>query len=341
MFLATFLWGFTIAIACFSFAKAVRQTHRSWRRSSRANAYIVMVWLEWTSCVVTAITSWLFLENLIAARCVLTIDHRLVVPSFVQCLMQIMTNRIALIMYDPVRAAKLKWIVIVAIGIINVSVFCIWVPARLQISSTYIQANQIWDRAEKCIFLVIDAALNSYFMYLIKSKLVANGLKKYCLVYRFNLVMVCLSISLDVSIITHIPVSLSSFRYVQLHPAAYLIKLHIEMNIAELLGKVLMRSSNRRVNSLGSSRSTDNSAAPRPPPLMVNHLDGTSAPASLVVGPPTPGPRPSNSGTASEAFTPKWQAVAKEAAAKAKRIYPVRSASGGIMTRLDLELLDD
>lgn len=112
--------------------------------------------------------------------------------------MQIMTNRIGLIMYNPDRARKLKWAVGIAIGIINISVFCIWVPARLQISKSYINANHIWDRAEKCIFLVIDGFLNGYFMYLIKSKLVANGLTKYKLVFRFNLVMVIFSLSLDV-----------------------------------------------------------------------------------------------------------------------------------------------
>lgn len=110
-----------------------------------------------------------------------------------------MTNRIGLLMYNPDRARKLKWAVGIAIGIINISVFCIWIPARLQISKTYIRANHIWDRAEKCIFLLIDAFLNIYFMYLIKTKLVANGLVKYKLVYQFNLVMVIFSLSLDVS----------------------------------------------------------------------------------------------------------------------------------------------
>ncbi|KAK4213665.1 hypothetical protein QBC37DRAFT_463566 [Rhypophila decipiens] len=201
MFLATFIWGFTIAIAAFSCTKAVRQTYRSWTRSHRLNAYIVMIWLEWTSCVATTATSWLFLENFInpsvwyftGMLCMWTIQ--------VQCLTQIMTNRIALIMYNPDRAIKLKWAVGIAIGIINITVFCIWVPARLQISPAYIRANQIWDRAEKCIFLIIDGFLNGYFMYLIRTKLIANGLDKYKLVYRFNLVMVVFSLSLDVMVI--------------------------------------------------------------------------------------------------------------------------------------------
>ncbi|KAM7198813.1 hypothetical protein V8F33_004827 [Rhypophila sp. PSN 637] len=270
MFLATFIWGFTIAIAAYSCTKAVQQTYRSWTRSHRLNAYIVMVWLEWISCLATTATSWLFLENFInpsvwyftGMLCMWTIQ--------IQCLMQIMTNRIALIMYNPDRAVKLKWAVGIAIGIINVTVFCIWVPARLQISPTYIRANQIWDRAEKCIFLIIDGFLNGYFMYLIRTKLIANGLEKYKLVYRFNLVMVIFSLSLDVMVIGLMSLP-DDDVYVQLHPAAYLIKLHIEMNIAELLGKVLRMSTHRRNSLAAHSHSYANSRLGGAcPPIMSN-----------------------------------------------------------------------
>lgn len=63
--LASFLWGASTAIACFSFAKAVRQTRRSWLHTHKVNAYIVMVWLEWTACVIMSVVSWLFLIGII------------------------------------------------------------------------------------------------------------------------------------------------------------------------------------------------------------------------------------------------------------------------------------
>ena len=50
----------------------------------------------------------------------------------------------------------------------------------------------------EALFATIDASLNTYFMWLVKSKLVASGLTQYNLVYRFNILMVCISISLDV-----------------------------------------------------------------------------------------------------------------------------------------------
>jgi hypothetical protein len=114
--------------------------------------------------------------------------------------MQILANRLSLIMYNPVKERRLKVGLLIAIGLINISVFCIWVPARLQISPTFIRLNDIWDRLEKAIFSVIDLTLNTYFMWLVKSKLVASGLTQYNVLYKYNLIIVCISISLDVSL---------------------------------------------------------------------------------------------------------------------------------------------
>lgn len=114
--------------------------------------------------------------------------------------MQILANRLSLIMYDPPKERLLKVGLLVAIGIINVSVFCIWIPARLQISHTFIRINDVWDRIEKSIFAVIDMSLNVYFMCLVRSKLVASGLRRYDIVWKHNVFMVFISISLDVSI---------------------------------------------------------------------------------------------------------------------------------------------
>lgn len=116
-------------------------------------------------------------------------------------LMQIIINRIALLVYDQRRITKLKWIVALIIGFINVSVFCIWIPARLQISKKIIFINEIWDRIEKVLFLFVDAGLSLYFIHLVRAKLLANGLTKYTVLFRFTLFMVAISLSLDVSLL--------------------------------------------------------------------------------------------------------------------------------------------
>ncbi|KAK1982175.1 hypothetical protein LZ30DRAFT_718011 [Colletotrichum cereale] len=89
--------------------------------------------------------------------------------------MQIIINRIAILMPIPAHATRLKWAVFAVLLAINISVFCIWLPARLQISRSYVRINEIWDRIEKGIFLLVDAGLNLTFIYLVKSRLIASG----------------------------------------------------------------------------------------------------------------------------------------------------------------------
>lgn len=86
-------------------------------------------------------------------------------------------------------------------GCINISVYCIWIPAQLQVSQTYININFIWDRVGKVIFAVVDVALNVYFIKLVRSKLIANGLTKYNRLFYFNVGMICISLALDIILI--------------------------------------------------------------------------------------------------------------------------------------------
>ena len=93
----------------------------------------------------------------------------------------------------------LKWSVAALITIINISVYCLWVPARLQINDRFIYLNAIWDRIEKVIYALFDGGLNFWFLYLVKKTFIANGMTKYRALYRFNAVAVVCSLSMDVS----------------------------------------------------------------------------------------------------------------------------------------------
>ncbi|KAK4228581.1 hypothetical protein QBC38DRAFT_351459, partial [Podospora fimiseda] len=243
--LASFFWGFAMSIACFASIKGAQQTRRCWIRSHKVNAYIVMIWLEWSSCVILSIISWLFLIGIIPISIWILLAMLSMWAIQIQCLTQILVNRISLILFDREFARRLKFGVGVSVGLISISVFCIWAPARLQISQRWMDINRIWDRVEKALFLIIDAALNIYFMWLVRTKLIANGLTKYRLVYKFNIFMVCISIGLDVLIIGIMSLD-DDTVYMQVHPLTYLAKLQIEMNMAELLGKVIKRSNERR-----------------------------------------------------------------------------------------------
>lgn len=116
----------------------------------------------------------------------------------VQCILQIIITRIALLAFNKTLIWRLKWGVFIVVLVINISVGCIWIPARLQISHTWMQLNKIWDRLEKSVLAVVDAGLNAYFIYLVRSNLISYGLTKYVRLYRFNIAMIGVSLTMDV-----------------------------------------------------------------------------------------------------------------------------------------------
>jgi hypothetical protein len=65
----------------------------------------------------------------------------------------------------------------------------------------YIHINEIYDRVEKVLYLVIDAVLNVYFIRTVKANLVSNGLQKYDKLVRFNCVMIVISLLMDLVIL--------------------------------------------------------------------------------------------------------------------------------------------
>jgi hypothetical protein len=123
-----------------------------------------------------------------------------------QLTLQIIINRTALLIEDKQKVSKIKWSVAALVGLVNISVFCIWIPSSLQISPRYRQINAIWDRIEKVIFLLVDGGLNLFFLYLVKSRLISQGLEQYRLLFNFNACMVVVSLTMDVSQLVYLPI---------------------------------------------------------------------------------------------------------------------------------------
>ncbi|KAF6784768.1 hypothetical protein CMUS01_16597 [Colletotrichum musicola] len=265
--IASMFWGFTLGVGLWSGVKGYRQTAASWRRIRRVNAYVWLVWAEWLASMVIGIISWCYLtgridtsfEYFFLLRPTQLLFSALSNAQQVQCLMQIIVNRIAILMPIQSQATKIKWSVFAVILAINVSVFCIWIPARLQISTTYVHVNEIWDRIEKGIFLLVDVGLNLTFIYLVKSRLISSGLTKYTRLFRFNLVMIAVSMSLDIILIGLMSLP-NTLIYAQFHPLAYLLKLHIEMGMADLIAKVVRES--HSMNAHPESRRDSNEITP-------------------------------------------------------------------------------
>ncbi|KAI3573990.1 hypothetical protein IWW34DRAFT_810187 [Fusarium oxysporum f. sp. albedinis] len=206
MVIASLAWGFTIGFGWLATWTAMKQTKHIYKRhrlSVFRNAYVWMIWLEILVCLIFSIICWLHLKGYIPPR----------------------------------HAYRLKVGVAVLITAVNISVYTIWIPARLQISERYIWINEWWDRVEKAIYLIVDGALNYYFIRIVQRNLVLHGLTKYRSLVKFNMCIVGFSLSMDVLIISMMSLH-NTFVYMQFHPFAYIVKLKIEMSMADLISKV-------------------------------------------------------------------------------------------------------
>ncbi|KAK7996375.1 hypothetical protein PG989_004415 [Apiospora arundinis] len=121
------------------------------------------------------------------------------------CILQIILNRAFLLVDNKQRARQLQIGTFVLVSLINISVFCIWIPAQMHISERYVRLNNVWLRGEKSVCAVIDTSLNAYFLWAVHTQLIGNGLT----------------------------------NYFQFHPLAYLVKLHIELNLADLMSRIV------------------------------------------------------------------------------------------------------
>ncbi|CAF3455255.1 unnamed protein product [Fusarium graminearum] len=261
MNIASIAWGFSLGVSIFSGTKAMGQTIQSWKRGTRTNIYLALLWMEWVSSVIMSAVTWCYLRQYIPPGFPVFFVIVFLWAVQIQTLLQIIINRISILMVNRRNAWKLKLSTFLVLFAINISVFCIWIPARLQISQQYIRVNDVWDRIEKGIFLIVDAGLNFYFIHLVRSRLVANGLTKYTRLYRVNLAMIGISMTMDVLLIAMMSLP-SDIVYLQFHPLAYLVKLHIEMNMAELITKVV-KASNPNDYDYSGSRSGGKSGATR------------------------------------------------------------------------------
>ncbi|KAF4467481.1 hypothetical protein FALBO_5618 [Fusarium albosuccineum] len=256
MNIASIAWGFSLGVCIFTGAKGARQTVKSWKRGMRTNIYLILLWTEWTSSTVMSAITWSYLREYIKPSFAVFFVIVFLWAVQIQTLLQIIINRISILMVVRQNAWKLKLGVFMVLLAINISVFCVWIPARLQISDKWVDVNAVWDRCEKGIFLIVDAGLNFYFIHLVRSRLIANGLTKYNRLFRFNLMMIVVSITMDVLLIAMMSLP-NDIVYLQFHPLAYLVKLHIEMNMAELITKVV-KASNPHGYEYSGSRSRSN-----------------------------------------------------------------------------------
>ncbi|BGP48949.1 hypothetical protein JCM10450v2_004828 [Rhodotorula kratochvilovae] len=227
---ATIAFGWCLGFICWVAASAWRQTHK-------VSIYTVLVWGEITVCLSFTILCFLYMIGEIPHSFIFYFAILTCWALQVQFLLQIIVNRLNLLISDTRHQNYLKYGVAGLITAINISVYCIWIPARLQINETYMHINTIWDRCEKCIYLVIDALLNYHFIRVVKARLVSNGLDRYRPLVTFNQRLILVSISMDALIIGMMSLP-NTFVYMSMHPVAYLVKLLIELSLGSLIVEI-------------------------------------------------------------------------------------------------------
>ncbi|KAF5025413.1 hypothetical protein F66182_2515 [Fusarium sp. NRRL 66182] len=238
--IASLALGFTIGFGWLTTYKALKQSAQVYQRHGRRvfrNAYIIMIWLEILVCVIFAAICFLHLLHVIPPSFAFYFTILTTWALQVQFLLQIIVNRCGILLTNKKKAYRLKVATAVLITAVNISVYCIWVPARLQISHRWVHINEWWDRCEKVIYLIVDGCLNFYFIHIVRINLIIHGLTKYKRLTHFNMFIIGFSLSMDVLIIAMMSLK-NTFVYMQFHPLAYIVKLHIEMSMADLIGKI-------------------------------------------------------------------------------------------------------
>ncbi|GME27147.1 hypothetical protein GTA08_BOTSDO10248 [Neofusicoccum parvum] len=242
---ATAVWGLTLVWGGICTWQSWGQTKQA--RNPVRSVYIWLVWLELLVSLIMGAECWIFMLRLIHPSFMFYFTILFWWCVQVQLLLQIIINRVRVISMNKAKARNIMIVTAAIVTAINISVFNIWIPARLQISERYIHINEIWDRVEKVIYLVMDAALNGYFIKTVRKNLVANGLQKYSSLLNFNVRIIFISLLMDVMIIAAMSIP-NSFVYIQFHPLAYLVKLNIELTMANLIRKIAISAAAKRGN---------------------------------------------------------------------------------------------
>ncbi|KKY27610.1 hypothetical protein UCDDS831_g00715 [Diplodia seriata] len=275
---ASIALGFFLGFGYLTAWDAYKITARN--RNPSRSLFVWMVWLELAANLTIAILTYLFLEGVLPPS----------IPTFVfilaawvleiQFILQIIVNRVAIISMDSRLLAAIRWGTVIFISLINISVFCIWLPANLGVGEKFTQVNNVWDKITKVLIGLNDAALNWYFIGQVKKRLIANGLQKYNALARFNTQIILISVGMDLLIIGTMFLK-NTAVFMQFHPVAYTVKLKIELSMTNLITRISKESINER--NLGTTSTSHGHSRFAFNPRLTGTATGTAKDVALDV----------------------------------------------------------
>lgn len=267
--LPSLFFGAFIGAFCYTLAEICKQTSRIISRSgiwAWKNAYLYVIWIELIVNLVFAIITILYLNNVIRGTFGFFFATLILWTLQTQILVQIIANRIGLIMVNRSRTKWMRLTLFLVILGVNAGVFVVWIPAQLSdgVDGDKARLNYIVERFEKSFFLAIHLGLNLFFLYLIR-RLIVGGLGKYQRLLKMNGLLIGISTTMDAALLgllslsntymyvyqtnaqqIHLRTKANSVfhhRYVQFAPLAYTVKLYIELMMASLIAKVVSNDS--------------------------------------------------------------------------------------------------
>ncbi|KAI1498237.1 hypothetical protein F5X99DRAFT_432202 [Biscogniauxia marginata] len=148
-----------------------------------------------------------------------------------------------ILVFWPTNDPTSEWGTAIIITIINIAVFCIFIPSHLvpPVNNTYVRINEIWDRMSKFLICIVDGGLNWYFLRGVKQRLLKqHGLMKYKPLVSFTARLMVVSILMDLLLIGLMWLP-NQVVFIQFHPVTYMVKLNIEMTMSSLITKLAKR----------------------------------------------------------------------------------------------------
>ncbi|KAH0613514.1 uncharacterized protein H6S33_005400 [Morchella sextelata] len=276
-------WGFTLGFGYLVAWKGYKQTSRIPRRKRFKSMYFWLIWGEVISVFGYGCLTWLHVSEYVGPSFWLFLGIWVFWTVQTNTQSQIIINRIAVIIVDK-RQIKLvrRWVFAVIMVLCFISAFT-WIGASLQINSRFIRGEEVHTRLEGVIFICIDIFLNLYFIKSVKKHLLEAGLEKYRPLTNFVIGIICISIGVDIVV-----VGMMSYHnpriWLQFHPLGFIIKLNIELSMADLIRKIARKNDLGRINkpfelsqnnafsdfTFEMQRDTTNSTISKPPEVLLD-----------------------------------------------------------------------
>ncbi|RPB12940.1 hypothetical protein P167DRAFT_138934 [Morchella conica CCBAS932] len=231
-------WGILIGFGYLTGWKAYRQTSTISREKRYRSSYFWWVWMDYVSIMVFGVLAWILNQKHIRPQLSLYIPLVALWAIQAQALLQININRIELIAVDKAFNNRVRIGCLAIVSVFIVGTFSVWIPGRLGTSAKITQISKVYIEVQGTLTILLDIALNTYFIRTVKATLIDPGLDKYKPIVSHNLMLVYTAITVEVVALGLMWLPASPFVWLQYGTLAWMGKLNVELSMADLIMKL-------------------------------------------------------------------------------------------------------